>query len=87
MVKSLLECQKSSSFFPSFFRRLRRNDEGRVLEGEDEVLEVVAKYWEEFGRKRDDTEAEMGDEGGNELVMCEEVSWEELVEVMKCLKR
>ena len=25
--------------------------------------------------------------GGHELVMCKEVSWEEVVEVMKCLKR
>ena len=24
---------------------------------------------------------------GHELVMCEEVSWEEVLEVMKCLKR
>ena len=29
----------------------------------------------------------MGDAGGHELVMCEEVSWEEVVKVMKCLKR
>ena len=47
----------------------------------------MAKHWEEFDRKREDTEAEMGDVGGHELVMCEEVSWEEVVAVMKCLKR
>ncbi len=47
----------------------------------------MVKHWEELGRKREDTEAEMGDVGGHELVMCEEVSWEEVVEVMKCLKR
>ena len=29
----------------------------------------------------------MGDVGGCELGMCEEVSWEEVVEVMKCLRR
>ena len=68
-------------------RRMRRiKNEGRMVEREDEVLEVMAKHWEELGRKREDTEAEMGDTSGHELVMCEELSWEE-VEVMKCLKR
>ena len=28
------------------------------------MLEVIAKYWKELGRKREDTEAEMGDVGG-----------------------
>ena len=50
-------------------------------------MEVKKKYWEVFGRKREDTEAEMGDVGGYELVMCEEICWEEAVEVMKCLER
>ncbi len=36
---------------------------------------------------KEDTEAEMEYVGGHELVMCEEVSWEEEVEIMKCLKR
>ena len=45
------------------------------MEREDEVLEVMAKHWEELSRKREDTEAEMGGVGGYELVMCEEVSW------------
>ena len=62
-----------------------KDDEGRMVKGEDEVLEVMAKHWEELGRKREDTEAEMGDVGEHELVMCEEVIWEEEVEVMKCL--
>ena len=61
--------------------------EGRMVEGEDEVLEVMAKHWEDLRRKIEDTEAEMGDVGGHESVMCEEVSWKEMVEVMKCLKR
>ena len=62
-------------------RRERRmeNDEGRMVGGGDEVLKVKAKLWEELGRKRDDTEPEMGDVGGHELVMCKEVSWEEVV--------
>ena len=47
----------------------------------------MAKYWEELGRKREGTEAEIGGVGWHELFLCEEVSWEEVVEVMKCLKR
>ena len=42
---------------------------GRIVEGEDEVLEVMAKYWEELGRKRKYTEAWMGDVGGHGLVI------------------
>ena len=49
--------------------RRMKNDEGRMVEGEDEVLEVMAKHWEELGWKGKDTEAEMGDVGGHELVM------------------
>ena len=67
--------------------RRMKDDEGRMVEGEDEVLEVMAKHWKEFGRKREDTEEEMGGVGGYELVMCEEVCFEEVMEVMKCLKR
>ncbi len=29
-----------------------KDDEGRTVQGEDKVLEVMAKYWEEHGRKR-----------------------------------
>ncbi len=53
------------------------DDEGRMVEGEDKVLEVTAKHWEELGRKREDgtaSEAEMEDVDGHELGMCEEVS-------------
>ena len=57
-----------------------------MVEGE-EVIKVMAKHWEELGRKREDTEAEMGDVGGHELVMCGKVTWEVVVEVMKGLKR
>ena len=32
-------------------------------------------------------ESKMGDVGRYELVISKEVSWEEVVEVMKCLKR
>ena len=55
-------------------RRMSRmkDDERRMVEGKDEVLEVMAKHWEELGRKREDTEAEMEDVGGHELFMCEE---------------
>ena len=60
-----------------------KDDEGMMVDGEDEVLEVMSKYWKELGRKREDTEAEMGNVGGHELIVCEVVSWEEVVEVMK----
>ena len=44
-----------------------------------------------MGRTLEDSEEnvvpEMGDVGGCDLAMCDEVSWEEVVEVMKCLKR
>ena len=43
------------------------------MEGEDEVLEVIAEHWEELDRKREDTEAEMGDVGGHKLVVCEDI--------------
>ena len=35
-----------------------------MVEGEDEVLEIMAKHWEELGRKKGDTETEMEDVGG-----------------------
>ena len=53
--------------------RRMNDDEVRIVEGEDEVLEVMAKHWEDLGREREDTETEMGDVGGHELVMCVEV--------------
>ena len=51
------------------------------------MLEIMAKHWEELGRKKEDTEAETGDVGGHELVMCNKVSCKEAVEVMKCLEK
>ena len=33
------------------------------------MLEVMEKHWEELGRKREDTEAEMGGVAGHELVV------------------
>ena len=70
-------------------RRVRRMEdvEGRMVEGEGEVLKIMTEHWEEIGWKREDTEAEMGDVGGHELVMHEEVSWKEVVEVMKYSKK
>ena len=58
--------------------------------GEDEMLEVIARYCDELGRSNEDDvvpDTEMGDVGGCELGMCDEVSWEEVVEILKCLKR
>ena len=54
-----------------------KDDEGRILEEEDELLEVLVRYWEELGRSsKDDVVPDtlMGDEGRCELGMCKEVS-------------
>ncbi len=72
-------------------RRLNRmkDEEGRILKGEDEVLEVLARLWEELGRSSEDDvdqDAEMGDVAGCKLCMCEEVSWVSRVEVVDVLK-
>ena len=74
-------------------RRLNRmkDEEGRIVEGEDDML---ARHWEELGRRsRDCSEDDVvldtaiGDVGGCGLGMCKEVCWEEVVEVLKCLRR
>ena len=64
-------------------------EERRIVEGEDEVLTVLARRWEELGRRSKDRseddvvpDTEMGDVGGCELNMCKEVSWKEVVEVL-----
>ena len=64
-------------------------EERRIVEGEDEVLKVLARCWEELGRRSTDgseddvvPDTEMGDVGGYELDMCKEVSWKEVVEVL-----
>ena len=51
-----------------------KNEEGRIVEGEDEVLEVMVRHWEELGRSNEDyreddviLDTEMGD--------WEDVSW------------
>ena len=53
-------------------RRLNRmkDEEGRILKGEDEVLEVLARLWEELGRSSEDDvvqDTEMGDVAGCKL--------------------
>ncbi len=74
-----------------------KDEEVRIVEGEDEVLKVLARHWEELGRSSEDWSSEdcskdnvvpdtaMGDVGGYEFGMCKEVSWE--VVVLKCLRR
>ena len=59
-------------------RKVRRmkGDVGRMVERDDKVLENTGNSL--VGKE--DTEVEMGDVGGHELVICEEVSWEEVVE-------
>ena len=57
-----------------------KGEEGRIVEGEDEVLEVLARHWEEHGRismdyNKDDVVPDTMMAGGCELGMCKEVSW------------
>ena len=76
-------------------RRLNRIKDKvrRILEGEDAMLEMLARHWEELGMgskdcSEDDVvpDTEMGDVGGCELRMSKEANWEEVVEVLKCLR-
>ena len=67
-----------------------KDEEGRIVEVEDEVLVVMARHWEELGRRSEDDVVKdkvMRDVGGCQLGMCNEVSWEEVVVTLKCLKR
>ena len=53
--------------------------------GEDEVLVFMAKHWEELGWSSEDhvvPYTEIGDVGECELGICDDVSWEEVVEVL-----
>ena len=62
------------------------NDEEVRMEEEDEVLEVMARHWEEPGRSSlDDVvpDTEMEDMGGCELGMCKEISRKEMFEVRR----
>ena len=45
-----------------------KDEEGRIIEGEDKVFEVLARHWEELGRSSEDCseddvgpDTEMGD--------------------------
>ena len=71
-----------------------KDAEGRIVEGEDEVLEVLARHWEKLGSgseycSEDDVvpDTVMRDMGGCELGMFNEVSWKEVVVVLKCLRK
>ena len=67
-----------------------KGEKGRIMEGENEVLGVLARHWEELVRSSEDDvvpDTAMGDVGGCELGMCKEVRCEEVVEVLKCLRR
>ena len=66
---------------------MRGNDEA-VVEETEQVLEVLAKHWEELGKSHNS----LGPEQEPELVhessdMCQEIGWEEVVRVLKMLKR
>ena len=67
-----------------------KDEEGRIVEGEDEVLAMLARHWEELGRSSKVCSEDVGPDtemGGCELGRCKEVSWEEVVEVLMCLRR
>ena len=62
-----------------------KDEEGRIVEGEDKVLEVMARHWDEPGKSSEDDvvpNTEMGYVRGCKLGMCNEVSWEEMVKVL-----
>ena len=49
------------------------------------MLVFMARHWEQLGRRSEDDvvpNTEIRDVGGCELGMCDEVSWEEVVEVL-----
>ena len=51
---------------------------------------MMERHWEEHGRSSEDnvvSDTVMEDVGGCELGMCGEVSWEQVVDVLKHLKR
>ena len=50
-------------------------------------LGVMERHWEELGRSSEDCEIPDTEMGGCELSMCNEVSWEEVVGVLKWLRR
>ena len=67
--------------------RMRGNDEA-VVEETEQVLEVLAKHWEELGKSRNSLSPEQEPELVHESSdMCQEIGWEEVVKVLKMLKR
>ena len=56
-----------------------------IVGGEDEMLEVMVRHWEELGRSSEDDvvpDTDIGDGGGwyFSIGICNEVSWEEVLE-------
>ena len=69
-----------------------KSSSGVVVEEPDEILDVLAQHWEELGKAQ--MEGSAVELGGVELEsredvsdMCQEVSWHEVVGVLKQLKR
>ena len=65
-----------------------RGNDGAVVEETEQVLEVLAKHWEELGKSHNS----LGQEQEPELVhessdMYQEIGWKEVVRVLKMLKR
>ena len=72
--------------------RRMKDEKGRIVEGEDGLSEVLARHWKNLGGVEDCSEdegpdTEMGDVGGCEWVCVKKLSWEEVVEGLKCLRR
>ena len=66
-----------------------KGKEGAVVEETEQVLEVLAKHWEELGKSQNhslDSRQEPEPSQGKSD-MCQEVGWEEVVGVLKMLKR
>ena len=64
---------------------------GRTIEEPTDVLEELAKHWEDLGKQQTDGGrmiAEMEDRReGIGLDMCEMVTWQQVLDVVRCLRR
>ena len=65
-----------------------RGKDGAVVEETEQILEVLAKHWEELGKSRNSLDPEQEPELVHESSdLCQEIGWEEVVRVLKTLKR
>ena len=69
-----------------------KSSRGDVVEEPEEILEVLAQYWEELGKARTgESGVELGDielESREDISdLCQEVGWQKVVGALKQLKR